>query len=146
MAQSFRKRPVVVQAMRFVGDPHDLLNVYSWVERHIGAYNSMTADQVPDIGVSIDSQNGDLLIMTLEGEMRCMYGDWVIRGIHGEFYPCKADIFDKTYELIEEDNKDEIPEMIEELRKVSDKPLSPYQEMVQAIDKIEQGKRKPNHE
>ena len=41
-------------------------------------------------------------IETLEGRMRCNLNDWVIKGINGEFYPCKPDIFEKTYELVED--------------------------------------------
>lgn len=44
-------------------------------------------------------ENYDLAIPTLEGEMTCRVGDWIIRGVAGEFYPCKNDIFEMTYEL-----------------------------------------------
>lgn len=40
-------------------------------------------------------------VTTLEGEMKCGYGDWVIRGIEGELYPCKRDIFEKSYESVQ---------------------------------------------
>lgn len=43
---------------------------------------------------------GSILIETLEGTMRADIGDYIIRGIHGEIYPCKPDIFEKTYEKI----------------------------------------------
>ncbi|HRD42181.1 MAG TPA: hypothetical protein PLN30_00445 [Ferruginibacter sp.] len=39
-----------------------------------------------------------LTIPTLEGDMKASFGDWIIRGVNGEHYPCKPDIFDKTYE------------------------------------------------
>jgi hypothetical protein len=42
----------------------------------------------------------DLLIPTLEGDMLAVPGDWIIRGIKGEFYPCKPDIFEATYEAV----------------------------------------------
>ncbi|HLE04564.1 MAG TPA: hypothetical protein VI729_08150 [Anaerolineales bacterium] len=41
-------------------------------------------------------------IPTLEGTMRCDPGDWIIRGVKGEVYPCKPDIFEATYEEVEE--------------------------------------------
>lgn len=41
-----------------------------------------------------------LLIHTLEGDMRVSEGDWIIKGLRGEFYPCKPDIFEKSYEII----------------------------------------------
>lgn len=45
---------------------------------------------------------GTLIIKTLEGDMRAEKGDWIIKGTIGEFYPCKPDIFEKTYEPVEE--------------------------------------------
>lgn len=51
---------------------------------------------------AIDPEDGALLIGTLEGTMRVSSRDYVIRGVQGEFYPCKPDIFEKTYELLED--------------------------------------------
>lgn len=45
----------------------------------------------------------DLYIETLEGVMHAEPGDYIIKGVNGEFYPCKPDIFEKTYERVEED-------------------------------------------
>lgn len=47
-----------------------------------------------------------LIIHTLEGDMQAEAGDWIITGIHGEKYPCKPDIFKKTYEPIEEESSE----------------------------------------
>ena len=44
---------------------------------------------------------GRIVIKTLEGQMRANVGDWIIKGIKGEFYPCKPDIFEATYEAVE---------------------------------------------
>ena len=46
--------------------------------------------------------SGKLTICTLEGDMTVEKGDWIIQGINGEIYPCKPDIFEKTYEIIEQ--------------------------------------------
>ncbi|HWQ95907.1 MAG TPA: hypothetical protein VN368_00905 [Candidatus Methylomirabilis sp.] len=46
--------------------------------------------------------NCELTIRTLEGEMTAHPGDWIIKGVNGELYPCKPDIFEKTYEPVEE--------------------------------------------
>ena len=43
-----------------------------------------------------------LVIPTLEGKMTARVGDWIIKGVRGEFYPCREDIFNETYEEIEE--------------------------------------------
>lgn len=46
--------------------------------------------------------NEELMIQTLEGNMKASPGDWIITGVHGEKYPCKPDIFEKTYEPVED--------------------------------------------
>lgn len=46
-----------------------------------------------------------VLISTLEGDMKCFLDDWIIKGIKGEFYPCKPDIFEKTYEKEENETQ-----------------------------------------
>lgn len=46
--------------------------------------------------------NEEIMIQTLEGNMKASPGDWIITGVHGEKYPCKPDIFEKTYEPIED--------------------------------------------
>ena len=46
------------------------------------------------------SFDGDLYLITLEGEMKASFGDYIIKGLRGEFYPCKPDVFAKMYELI----------------------------------------------
>lgn len=50
---------------------------------------------LPEFGVNF------ITILTLEGEMNASPGDWIIRGVQGEFYPCKPDIFEQTYEPVE---------------------------------------------
>ena len=45
----------------------------------------------------------EMIIPTLEGDMIASPGDWIITGVHGEKYPCKPDIFEKTYEIVAED-------------------------------------------
>ena len=58
-----------------------------------------------------------LYIKTLEGVMEAKVGDYVIKGINGEFYPCKPDIFEKTYEKIEDDDLlNEKPIFFEDLK------------------------------
>ena len=77
----FRKRPVVIEARQYTR-------------------NGLEAEQVADW---CDGQQGDdgLIIRTKEGDMLADYGDWIIKGVQGEFYPCKPDIFEQTYELVE---------------------------------------------
>lgn len=77
----YRKKPVVIEAMQFTG--------------HNGA-DIATALEIPEGYISINP--GALMITTSEGIMRADVLDWIIKGIKGEFYPCKPDIFEATYE------------------------------------------------
>jgi hypothetical protein len=80
----FRKKPIVIDAINWDGtqEARDKLFKFGGLDK----YNS----------------GGELLIHTLEGIMTSEIGDWVIKGIKGEFYPCKPDIFEKTYEKVED--------------------------------------------
>lgn len=85
--RQFRKKPVVVEAMQ-------VPNLTS------GPCNEFFIALV-GMGVHILMPRTDhFLIRTLEGDMRADSGDWVIRGVRGEFYPCKPDIFEATYEPV----------------------------------------------
>lgn len=80
----FRKKPVVIEAMQFDGNNGGELRDFvgeklSWNPLYNEAY-----------------------IATLEGMMTAKSGDWIIKGVKGEFYPCKPDIFDATYERVED--------------------------------------------
>ena len=77
----YRKKPVTIEARCFV--EHNGAEVADWISDH-----GMKCDQWPD----------HLDIHTLEGVMRAELGDWIIKGVKGEFYPCKPDIFEQTYE------------------------------------------------
>jgi hypothetical protein len=98
----FRKKPVEIEAMQLVGDNTDMFAVYQWVEEHTQGSFAPYAAELPASGVSIDPATGFMLIATLEGVMQAKPGDWIIRGVQGEFYPCKPDIFDATYEPVEQ--------------------------------------------
>lgn len=97
----YRKKPVEVEAMQLVGTNADMHAVYSWVERNTQGSFDPYADDTPASGVSIDPATGFMLIATLEGVMQAKPGDYIIRGVQGEFYPCKPDIFEATYDLVE---------------------------------------------
>jgi hypothetical protein len=84
----YRKKPVVIDAMQFDGS--NQFPLMRWAECFEGATEWTLSD-------------GCIAIVTLEGEMRADPGDWIIRGVKGEFYPCKPDIFEATYERAEND-------------------------------------------
>lgn len=86
----FRKKPVVIEAMQFKGGwSDDGRNILDWMVKG----GNWTAGG--------SGEPGTLHIHTLEGTMTAIAGDWVIKGVQGEFYPCKPDIFAATYESAE---------------------------------------------
>ena len=98
----YRKKPVVIDACKFVlqeSDPGDVrvAPVIHWVD-------SLEPIVLPD-GTVLEADCSEWIfapdrieIPTLEGTMRADLGDYIIRGVKGEFYPCKPDIFEATYE------------------------------------------------
>ena len=98
--QQFQKKPVVIEAMNAGHTTSDYHDAYLWVERHVGSFD-FYGENAPPTGLSIDPSDGRMVIRTLEGDMKVTPGDWIIRGVQGEFYPCKPDIFAATYEPVE---------------------------------------------
>ncbi len=86
--QRFRKKPVVIEAMRWTGEDDCRMPMRAFL-------NGGKSGGVLNLR---GKRATDLLISTLEGDMLAMPGDWIIRGVKGEFYPCKPDIFEATYE------------------------------------------------
>ncbi|NBH24666.1 hypothetical protein D3Z60_02380 [Lachnospiraceae bacterium] len=85
----YRKKPVVIEAVQFKDDSADTI---------IALQEFMQSD----VRVSYaDPNNPVLKIETLEGVMDASIGDFIIKGVNGEFYPCKPDIFEKTYEAVQ---------------------------------------------
>jgi hypothetical protein len=116
-AQKYCKKPIEIEAMQFGPTPTAAHDVMCWMSEnlYVGLIGNATLpdtlrypDQVdgdnsrPDKGWYLDPATGDLMIRTLEGDMRVSPGDYVIRGVQGEFYPCKPDIFEATYEEVSE--------------------------------------------
>lgn len=85
----YRKKPVVIEAIQWTGDN------YNEICRFTGMKLGRTR-----ITFSPEGTSDQLIILTLEGDHRANIGDYIIRGIKGEFYPCKPDIFVATYEPI----------------------------------------------
>ena len=84
----YRKRPVEVEAIQFVG--------WNWRE----VYQFMSDE--PLMFTQDFRKEQYILIDTLEGVMKARVHDYIIKGVHGEFYPCKQDIFHETYEEVAE--------------------------------------------
>ena len=83
------KKPVVIEALRWTGG--NLKEIINLIGLHESALK-WTWEEYEDV-----VQREGLKIFTLEGTMMAGIGDFIIKGVNGEFYPCKPDIFDKTY-------------------------------------------------
>lgn len=84
----FKKKPIVVEAIQYDGTENSVVEILQLKE----TTNSSRS-------ILVDAEF--LLIHTLEGVMRADKGDWIIKGVNGELYPCKPDIFEKTYDPAE---------------------------------------------
>ena len=80
--QKYRKKPVVIEALQWTG--------------------SNLAEITQFVGDALRIDSGEVYILTLEGEHHASIEDYIIKGVKGEFYPCKPDIFKQTYEVAEE--------------------------------------------
>jgi hypothetical protein len=90
----FRKKPVEVEAMQWTGN-----NSFS-IMSFVGQQLEWTE---PPHGMELDNDHippeaYTIIIPTLEGDMKASKGDWIVKGVKGEFYPCKPDVFEMTYE------------------------------------------------
>jgi hypothetical protein len=78
----FRKKPVMIEAIQWTGN---------------------NLEEIKDFMGYYEYAKKNLIIHTLEGKMIAQVNDWIIRGVQGEYYPCKPDIFEQTYELVVEE-------------------------------------------
>ena len=86
----YRKRPVEIEAYKFNGSSTDIPMIRDWME----------GGPCPQRGGLRTSDMNNMVIHTLEGDMVAQPGDYIIKGVAGEFYPCKPDIFTATYEEV----------------------------------------------
>lgn len=99
----YRKKPVTIEAIQF----KDIADRICEISEFIGE----------DIRVNYeDKDNPCILIETLEGVMKANVDDYIIKGVHGEFYPCKPDIFYKTYDKIDSSNAMDFGDAIQALK------------------------------
>lgn len=85
---TYRKKPVLVTAIQWTGNNKKEI------------YDLLPKDKSKDDYFEFNKDG--LFINTLEGKMSASIGDYIIRGVNGEFYPCKPEIFEKTYEKCQE--------------------------------------------
>ncbi len=98
----YRKKPVVVEAMQLRwstwNDICDFLG--NIISPENPAFYGPASDKCGEVG----PEYINIKIPTLEGDHIALHGDYIIKGVNGEFYPCKPDIFEKSYEQVEESN------------------------------------------
>jgi len=92
----FRKKPVVIEAYRFHPDIHQEYVCHAWFQ-HDGKIRWVEGDNE---AINIHGCRKGHAIKTLENWIEVTPGDWIITGVKGEHYPCKPDIFEKTYEPV----------------------------------------------
>ena len=90
LAGRYRKKPIVVDAIRWDGGVEEATTIIDWV---------IDGDGTARYHEAVNNVPEEIAIDTLEGTMSAQVGDWIIRGVKGEFYPCKPEIFEITYEL-----------------------------------------------
>lgn len=91
----YRKKPVIIEAVKFNGLNPTEIKDFVGDNCEVEIYDNGVTPPVAHI-----------VIHTLEGDMEVNNGDYVIKGVKGEFYPCKPDIFEQTYESIETQKED----------------------------------------
>jgi hypothetical protein len=93
---NFRKKPVVIQAIQFEYSDKGYKKIMEFCGKNVGSWGK---DRHPDAKgwiQIITLEDGDIL--TAQVKHIATEGDWIIKGVQGEFYPCKPDIFEQTYE------------------------------------------------
>jgi len=101
----FRKKPVVIEAVQFDGTAKRALEILRWANEKQENIDCEFTDCEFIYGTA-----HDMICRTLEGPLYVSEEDWIIKGVQGEFYPCKPDIFEKTYERV--DNPDAIDRLL----------------------------------
>lgn len=97
----YRKKPVVIEAVQW--DGMKVSEVTDWVE------TALEDNTLFRMGC-------DVIVSTLEGRMKASVGDYIIKGVNGELYPCKPDIFEKTYEQVDSSSSMDFGDAIEVLK------------------------------
>lgn len=107
----FRKKPVVIEAFQMTEERRiNNTNWPEWMHRAWSFERGLPGSLYPTDEGTCD---GTLSIGTLEGQHLVSWGDWIIKGVKGELYPCKPDIFEQTYEPVSETNISETERCIE---------------------------------
>ena len=102
----YRKKPVIIEAVQFDGTDESVEWLYPQLQEGI-----------------IGRAHNKLYIKTLEGNMEANIGDYIIKGVIGEFYPCKPDIFEMTYEPADREVFETVKAVVDVINKAQRRPL-----------------------
>lgn len=89
------KKPVEVEALQLLNNDESIANVIQFL------FGDFSNDHILGAFISIVKMNEGIIIETLEGDLKASFGDYIIKGVKGEFYPCDEEIFNLTYEKVE---------------------------------------------
>lgn len=92
----YREKPVVIEAIQFDGTSKSLEQIFNWAPVKNEGWRKVADDREYSTGSRYEILA--IIIPTLEGDMTAHPGDYIIKGVKGEFYPCRPDIFEMTYE------------------------------------------------
>lgn len=92
--KKFRKKPVIIQAVQWDADLKNFDEIMNFMQEFHGS--KLNYEDAEELAY----KTKEIRIQTLEGLMTASDKDWIIRGVNGEFYPCKPDIFELTYEEV----------------------------------------------
>ena len=112
----YRKRPVLVEAIEWRGNYPSSMEIKDFVGKKNAKFE-VIRERVPKYNIP---EWLDLKIHTLEGDMQAEIGDYIIKGVNGEFYPCKPAIFEKIYEKVSKKKEASLRKMM----RIYDIPLN----------------------
>jgi hypothetical protein len=92
MIQKYQKKPVIIEAIKWDNQPGKLSDIIHWSQAAVTTSSPLTNPNHTEFA---------LTIATPEGLMTATIGDYIIKGLKGEFYPCKPDIFEQSYTAVE---------------------------------------------
>lgn len=90
----YRKKPIVIEAIQIHGNVSEIENFVG----NVASVDVSIEDSAWQVGKG--TPHTIVVVHTLEGDMYATDGDYIIKGVKGEFYPCRQDIFDETYEMV----------------------------------------------
>lgn len=99
--KQYRKKPIIIEAIQWSGLEKDLPKIFALAPKDKDGKFDLPSDGISvESGIGYTPPTGELMIPTLEGVMTAQPDDWIIKGVKGEIYPCKPDIFKQTYDEV----------------------------------------------